>query len=264
MNGPRSAALATLLLALALLASCAPPPRPGGTLDTLAERYAVRRDHRAALLRAFTADLVVRVDGRATGRLPALTATLALGAPDRMRLRVAAMLGITFDVLCGRDSLFAWVPSEKLAFAVPVESLGVGAPAAFAARALGATWAPPAQAWASAVADSTLLRLGWREGGDSLALVVGPDALPREAWIGRAGSGVRVRYEAWSPLRGEALPSRWRLADDSGWARVRVESANAQAVAQAHAEWFAPRRGFPAGALGWEDLRAMVAGRQRP
>jgi hypothetical protein len=258
-----AARLAPALLALVLAASCAPPPRPVTDRDAFATRYAAACSRREALMRAFTSDVVVRLDGRATGRLPALSATIALASPDRARVRAAALVGVAFDLLVTRDSIRAWVPSQRLALAAPVESLGLAEPAALAARVLGATWAPPAEAWRAAVADSTSWRVGWREGQDSLALDVDADALPREARLVREHRVIRVRYSSWTRLRGEPFPDRCELADDAGWARVRIDGDELHAEPRPDEGWFEPRRS-PARLVSWGDLRALLARRGQP
>ncbi len=258
MTFRRRALVVAAALAALTLAACTPPPRPGGALDGLRGRYAAARDRREALLHALTADLVVRVDGRATGRLPALPTTLALAAPGRVRLQASGLIGVALDLLVRRDSLWAWVPSERVAFRAASESLGVGDPAALAGRVLGATWDPPAAAWRAAASDSAGWRLAWREGADSLALVVDADARPREAWLGREGRGVRARYEDWSRVRGEAFPARCELADDTGWARVRVRIDEVTAAEQPDSAWFTPRRRGDVRWLGWDDLKSLL------
>jgi hypothetical protein len=247
--------LAAAFLALAV-ASCAPPPRPGSSVARVAAQWDAARERREALVGALQADVVLRVDGRATGRLPALTATLALAAPDRVRLRASVLLGVALDLLVTGDSVYAWVPSERVAFRAPSDSLRLGRPAELAARVLGATWAPPAAAWRVASADSAGWRVAWREGADSLALDVDGDAKPLEAWVGREGRGVRVRYSEWTRVRGEPFPARWELTDDTGWARLRLDLDDARASAQPDSDWFTPRHGA-ARMLGWEDLQDM-------
>jgi hypothetical protein len=221
----------------------------------VAVRYQVARDHRAALARALTAELVVRVDGRATGRLPGLTASLSLSTPDRVRLRATALLGIGVDVLARGDSLWAWVPSERVAFSAPSDSLGVGPVARLAARALCATWEPPPAAWRNAAGDSAGWTVSWPEGVDSLALTVDRAGLPRALAIARAAVVLRVRYDDWTRVRGEPFPARVQLADDSGWARVRVQIDELRAVHRARADWFEPRRGGAGRRLDWGDLK---------
>ncbi|HTR96560.1 MAG TPA: hypothetical protein VMH61_01545, partial [Candidatus Acidoferrales bacterium] len=248
MTLPRRARAGLVVLALAA-GACAPPP-PGGELGPTSRAYRVARDHREALVRAFTAELVLRISGRATGRLPALTSNVSLAAPDRFRMRVSGLLGVALDVLVRRDSVWAWLPSRRTMFVAPSDSLGVRDPAALAGLVLGATWNPPESAWSAATSDSDGWSLAWREGDDSLALVVDAKALPRRAWIGRTGHGVSVRYEAWGRVSGEPFPARVSLEDDTGWARVRLECDDGQSRAEAPEKWFAPRRGAAERTLG--------------
>jgi hypothetical protein len=259
----RAALLPAALLAF-LAGSCGRAPRPGGTLDDAATRYAVARDHREALLGALAGEWTVRADGRGTGRLPTLPATLELAAPDRVRLRVSALVGTALDVLVTRDSLHAWIPSRRLAFAAPGESLGIGAPAAFAGRVFGATWSPPRDAWRAAGADSGGWRVGWREGGDTLSLLVGADGRPAEAWFGRDARGVRVRYTGWTQVRGEPFPQRCELEDDSRWVRVRLDALDVRAPERPDDGWFTPRRTSGWRTMTWGDLRSVLERRGLP
>lgn len=258
MRGPLRLALAGLAAAaLAVLAGCAHRPPAGGAEDALRIAYGRGRAHRAALLHALDADAVVRVDGRATGRLPAVTASLKLSAPDRVRLFATALPGVSLDLLLAGDSVWAWVPSRRIAVAAAQESLGIAEPAALVARVLGATWDPPAAAWADAARDTSGARVAWREGADSLLLVVDRDARPRAAWLWRAGHGVSVRYDGWTRVDGEPFPERAELTDDTGWARVRITLDAARALGAPGRDWFAPRRnaGEP---LGWDAVRELL------
>lgn len=257
----RRAALAAACLAVAA-ASCAPPPHPGAR--DLAVRYAVARDRREALLRAFGAEAIVRIDGRATGRLPALPATLDLASPDRARLRVSGIVGVLLDVLVARDSVWAWVPSQHLAFAAAGDSLGLVTPALLAGRALGAAWAPPASAWRDAAPDSAATRLAWREGSDSLVLVVDAGARPVRGWIGRGRTGIAVRWSQWSSVGGEAFPMRAEVADDSGWVRVRLDCDEAHVAPRADDGIFAVRRGGNWRTVGLGDLGPVIQRRGLP
>jgi hypothetical protein len=245
----------SIACSLFLLAGCARAPRPGEPLERLQQRYQVARDHREAMLGALTGEWLVRAEGRGTGRLPALPAVLQLAAPERARLRVSALVGVALDVLVAHDSLFAWLPAKRTAFAASGDSLGLGAPAAFAGRVLAATWLPPRAAWGTAVADSGHVRLAWREQADSLELVLDGGGTPLEAWMGREGRGVRVRYTDWTNLRGETFPRRLELADDTGYVRVRLEADDVEAPAHADESWFTPRRSQGWRTMTWDDLK---------
>jgi len=250
--------------ALLVLAGCAPVRPPAPAVDDLAARYRAARDHREGFVRALTADLVVRVDGRSTGRLPGVSASLALAAPDRARVRANGLLGMALDVCARDDSVFAWVPSERVALALggASESLSVGSPVALLGRALGATWDPPRAAWRGAVADSAGWTLAWREGADSLVMLVDRNAQPVRLHLARADAGVTVRYTMWDRVNGEAWPSRVELADDSGWARVRLGMENTRVSARASDDWFALRLTPDTRRLDWGELRDLL-GRRR-
>lgn len=252
--------LAALAGAAALLASCAPPPRPVPLVDELSARYSAERTRREAGLQALTADLVVRVDGRATGRLPGLPATLALAAPGRARLRVSALFGTALDVCAQGDSVVAWVPSERtaLALAGAAETLGIAPPVDLLARSLGATWNPPREAWRTASADSHGLRLRWTEGGDSLELRLDADARPAEVRLAGEAGSVGVRYAAWTRAGGTEWPGALEIGDGTGWARVRVGVENVRVAEHADDGWFALRVPEGARRLDWDGLREWL------
>lgn len=255
-----SARLAVPLLCLLVFAGCAPGPRPGGVLEDDAARWSAARARREACLDALTADLVLRLDGRATGRIPALSASLALASPDRARIRARAILGLALDACARGDSLVVWVPSERVALTLggANDSLSIGPPVALFARALGATWDPPRAAWRDAVRDSDGTALSWLEGRDSLALSLDRDGRARSARLARAGTAVRVRYTGWGVLRGEAFPSRLELLDETGWARLRVEVEQPHVQARPSASWFALEVPGDAKRLDWEGVRDMI------
>src|SRR5260221_4855182 len=143
----------TAVLAL-LRAACAPPARRGlEPLEVMARRGAERRERRLA---AFELQAVVRVDGRATGRLPAVSLNARLASPDRVRLQCRWLLGLLADVAVRGDTLVAWMPAERLGIRVPdlADTLGVRDPALFLGRALTASWQGPREAWRAAVGDS--------------------------------------------------------------------------------------------------------------
>jgi len=249
--------LATAGLALA---SCAPPPRPVPLVDELSSRYSAERFRREAGLQALTADLVVRVDGRATGRLPGLPATLALAAPGRARLRVSALFGTALDVCAQGDSVVAWVPSERtaLALAGAGETLGIAPPVDLLARSLGATWNPPPEAWLAASADSLGLGLRWIESGDSLELRLDGEARPAEVRLSGEAGSVFVRYATWTRAGGTEWPGALEIGDGTGWARVRVGIENVRVAERADDGWFALRVPDGARRLDWDGLREWL------
>lgn len=103
-------------------------------------RHAAERVKREQALSALRADVVLRLDGRATGRLPAFSASVAIAAPSRVRVQARALLGVALDLGVRGDSLFVRIPSERAAFVLDraAESLGIGPPPPFSA----APWAP--------------------------------------------------------------------------------------------------------------------------
>lgn len=253
-------ALAAVAAAGALLASCAPPPRPAPMVDDLAARYSAERARRESGLQALTADLVLRVDGRATGRLPGLPATLALAAPGRARLRVSALFGTALDVCAQGDSVLAWVPSERtvLSLAGAGETLGIAPPVELLARSLGATWDPPHAAWRAAAAESLGLRVRWTEGRDSLDLRLDGDARPASVRLASVAGNVTVRYTGWTRAGGTEWPDALEIGDGTGWARVRVSVENVRVAGRAEDVWFALRVPDGARRLDWEGLREWL------
>lgn len=259
----RRAALATLAVcaAAALLASCAPPPRPAPIVDDMAAKYTLERDRRETGLRALTADLLVRVDGRATGRLPGLPATLALATPDRARLRVSALFGTALDVCAQGDSLLAWVPSERVALSLAgaSETLGIAPPVELFSRAIGATWQPPREAWRQAVSDSLGLRLHWLQGADTLEMRINFDSRPAEVRLSGEQGSVNVRYSgAWTRSGGAEWPDALEVGDGTGWARVRIGVKTVRVAVKANEEWFALRVPADAKRLDWDGLREWL------
>ena len=228
------------LLALAI-AGCAHrvalPPAP----SALASRHEALRTQREQRLQAFTASLLVRIDGGATGRLPVLGAELMLAPPTCMRARMEWLLGTALDLCACDDSLLAWVPSQRLGLrlAHAADSLGVREPVRWFACALGATWRPPASAWAAMTQDSAGPCVRWAESSDSLALVLDSEARPSEVRLVRGASVLRVRYTDWERWeRGNRRPS-------ASCTSSSPRSAN-QATASAGAKrWKGPSKALP-------------------
>lgn len=229
-------------------------------VDDLAARYGAERARRELGLQALTADLLLRVDGRATGRLPGLPATLALAAPGRARLRVSALFGTALDVSAQGDSVVAWVPSERtaLSLAGAGETLGIAPPVELLARSLGATWNPPREAWRAAATESLGLRVRWTEGADSLDLRLDTDARPAEVRLAGEAGSVTVRYAAWTRADGTEWPGSVEIRDGTGWARVRIGVENVRVAARAEDGWFALRVPDGAKRLDWEGLREWL------
>lgn len=247
--------------AAAWLASCAPPPRPAPIVDDMAAKYTLERDRREAALRALSADLVVRVDGRATGRLPGLPATLSIASPDRARLRVSALFGTAVDVCAQGDSVLAWVPSERVALSLAgaSETLGIAPPVELLSRAIGATWQPPKEAWRQPVTDSLGLLLHWMQGADTLELRIDFGSRPTDVRLGSEQGSVTVRYSgAWTRSGGAEWPDALEVSDGTGWARVRIGVTTIRVAAKANDAWFALRVPANAKRLDWDGLREWL------
>ncbi|MEO5987800.1 MAG: hypothetical protein ABIU54_10580 [Candidatus Eisenbacteria bacterium] len=252
------AAVATLWLA-----SCAPPPTPGD-LTTFAARYRIERARRAGHLAAAEADMVLRIEGRAIGRLPGLIVSTGLAAPDRARLRGTWMLGTAFDLLAERDSVRVWLPTEHAVLELGglADSLRRPRPLAILFTALAASWDPPESAWRGAIAESSDVRMGWREGGDSLSLEVDGASRPSQLRIEREGRVVWVRYSGWRNVGGIEWPVRIEIADANGWFRLRTELQSLRAVQRLNESWFELRVPADAERLDWPSVRARLSARR--
>ena len=262
----RARRIAVAALACALLASCARGPRPGLGLDAVADRSRVDAHRREIRLAAFEGDLVVRVDGRATGRLPGVVVRAALAAPDRARLRATWLLGTAFDVSARGDTVTAWLPTERAWFEVPTsaDSLGVPAPARFLCRALGATWQPPLEAWKTAARlDSTAWRVAWSEDGEQASGSFADDGRPTAITFTRDDRSITVRYLAWQGSGDDAWPSRLEVADGAGWVRVRIEQETPRFAASPRNDWFSLDLPPDARRLDLEELRRAISHRER-
>ena len=250
-----------LCVGVALLASCAPPPPRGlETLEVLARRGAERREHRFAVCEVQAA---LRVSGRATGRLPAVSLHARLATPERVRLQCRWVLGLLADVAVRGDTLTAWVPSERLGLRVPdlSDSLGVREPARFLARALTASWQAPSEAWKQAVADSAGVTLAWPEHDEQWTLRVDRDGRPREVVVARNGQSVRARYGAWRGAGPYAWPARVELADAAGWVALTLDLEDLHAAKRARPAWFALVLPDDARRLELDDVKRILSQR---
>ncbi len=254
-------AAARVLLVAGLVVSCAPPP-PGGleNLETLARRAAERRERRWS---AFEASAALRLDGRATGRLPAVSVHLRVASPDRVRLQLRWLLGLLADVAVRGDTLTAWMPGERLGVIVPAlaDTLGVRDPARFLARALTATWVAPHEAWRQGVLDSAGAVLAWDERDEHWTLRVGRDGRPREVGVTRADHSVSARYAAWRGAGDAAWPARVELADAAGWVKVRFDLEDLHASKRPRPHWFAVVLPDDARRLELDDLKRILSSR---
>lgn len=249
-----------LALALgALLVSCAPPPRPG-ELTSFAARYREGRESRERRVAGADAQLVVRVDGRATGRLPGMLVTAAMGGPDRLRLRASYLLGTAFDLVAEGDSVRAWVPSRNALLEVGGlgRELGRDRPVALLLQALTGTWDPPSGAWRDARLESTWVRLAWREGADDWAMTLDAAAHPLEVSITRSDRVLRVSYADWHRLAGADWPQRVEIADGDGWLRLRSELQSLRVPRRLREDRFTLRVPADAERLDWAAVRARL------
>jgi hypothetical protein len=247
-------------IALVFASGCAHAPRGVPSFDALSVKHAEGRARREAVLHAMRADVVLRLDGRATGRLPAFAASVAIASPDRARVEAHALLGVVLDASLRGDSVLVRLPGERSSYLVggAGESLGVTRPVAFVAQVFAATWRPPAAAWPLSVADSSGCTIAWREGADSLEMAVDREGLPRVVRLERAGHVVRVRYERWEDVRGREFPTAISVRDDEGWVAARVTVEDLRFSARAEEDWFDWRMPSTTRVLKWSDIRESL------
>lgn len=244
----------------AWLTSCGPPPRPGAiaALETTARLSAERRERRFA---AFEARGALRVDGRATGRLPAVNLHLRAAHPDRVRLQAGWLLGTLGDVVLRADTLTVWIPGERMGLVLPglADTLGVRDPSRFLVRALVAGWVAPHEAWRTAVQDSAGVRLEWDEGGEHWTLQLDAEARPRSAIMTHGAQQVSARYDRWQDAGSAAWPARIELADGEGRLRMRFDLDVLHAVKRTKRSWFELTLPDDVRRLELEELKRVVA-----
>lgn len=245
---------------LVLVPGCARAPRGVPGFDALSVRHAEGRARREAALAALRADVVLRLDGRATGRLPAFAAALAIASPGRARVQAHALLGVVLDASVRGDSVLVRLPGEGAAFLFGADgdSLGGSAPAAFLAQVFGATWRPPASAWSAARADSAGCTVAWRAGADSVELSVDGAGRPHLVRLLRDTHVVRVHYDEWESVRGREFPTVWSVRDDAGWVQARVRVEDLRFSARAEEDWFEWRMPSTTRVLSWSDIRELI------
>lgn len=256
-----TAALLGFAAIAGLLASCAPPPPAGlETLEQAARRGTERRERR---LRAFELQAVLRVDGRATGRLPAVSLHVRFAAPDRVRLQCRWLLGLAADVALRGDTLTAWMPAERMGVRMPSlsDTLGLREPAQYLGRALTAVWQAPHEAWRGAVADSAGVTLEWPEQDERWTLRVDAAGRPREVSVTRGARTVTARYGAWRGAGAAAWPARVELSDGEGSLHVRIEIEAQRASKHARPEWFALVLPANARRLELDDVKRVLSSR---
>lgn len=256
--------LAGVLWVMAVLASCAPPPP--GELTRFAVRYEAERVRREARLVTAQAEWVVRIDGRATGRLPGLLVSTALASPDRLRMRASWMLGTAMDGVAQGDRLRVWLPSEHALLEIPELTAALHGiePVGLLRTAWCAGWEPPANAWALARSESSLVRVAWRAGPDSLTLLADGAGRPQRVRIERAGRTLEVRYAGWRRLDGLDWPMEVSVADSEGWVKLRTELQALRPAQRAREDWFELRFPSDADTLDWEAVRARLSVRKEP
>jgi len=256
----RQRALALALLAGAIVSSCTRLPAPGDLegLEATARRGAEKRDRS---LVALESRMVVRLSGRATGRLPAVDVQTKLASPDRARLQARSILGLLLDAAVTGDTLLAWLPSERLGVRVPdlSDSLGVPEPAQFFGRALAASWVAPSEAWRAATTDSAGVRLDWREQDEAWTLWVDRMGRPREVRLRHDERSIQVLYPQWRGAGLGSWPQRIELSDGDGWVHVRVDMEGTHHAKASRPSWFAvsiPQEVTP---MELEDLKRVIA-----
>jgi hypothetical protein len=211
-----------------LIGSCAPrlarPPELAR--ETREQRYRALLSEREARGVAVSANLALWAE-RGGERLPGAQADLVLASPDRMRLRIASMFGTALDLGLSGDSLRAYIPAWKTGLRLDsvAESLGID-PGDRLVRALSATWRPPADAWADAAWDDSLLRVVWQEGGDSVAIEIGASGLPTTVELSRPRRfSARARYRMWDRASGTPWPVHIEVADETHDVRMACRAS---------------------------------------
>jgi len=252
--------LALALAAGPLLASCTRMPAPGDleALETTARRGAEKREHS---LLALESRMVVRLSGRATGKLPAVDVRTKLASPDRARLQARSILGLLLDAAVRGDTLLAWLPSERLGVRVPdlSDSLGLREPARFFGRALAASWVAPSEAWRAATPDSAGVRLAWRDQDEAWTMWVDRMGRPRQLELERDERTLSVVYPQWRGAGLGSWPQRIELADGGGWVHVRLDMEDTNHAKSSRPSWFAVAIPAEVTPMELEDLRRVIA-----
>jgi hypothetical protein len=257
---PVRGVVALALVSGALLASCTPLPAPGDleALEVTARRGAEQRERS---LVALESRMVLRLSGRATGRLPAVNMQTRLASPDRARLQARTVLGLLFDATVRGDTLVAWIPGERLGVRVPdlSDSLGVHEPARFLGRALAASWQAPPEAWRAATPDSGGARLSWQEGDEAWTMRVDGKGRPRQLSLARDQRSLAVDYPQWRGAGKGAWPQRIEFSDGDGWVHARVDMEDTHHAKASHPSWFAVTLPESVTPLELDDLKRLLA-----
>jgi hypothetical protein len=214
------------LAALALLAGCAPRPSvlapvTAGARADLYVAQLTRREERAARVEGevMLRSMKDRSGDSTASRWPTVQAAYFVGWPEAFRLRVGSLFGTALDLALAGDSVTAYVPAGRWGVALDAtrDSLGLERPGRALARLWCAGWRPPRAAWADGTWDGDGLAVGWRDGEDSVTIVVDRDGLPTRASETRGGGrGVDVRYERWETVEGVAWPVALRVVTRDG------------------------------------------------
>jgi len=257
--------LAVLTGALLTFPGCA--PRPGAPAEVSADL--VRSRFAAALAerdrRGRAADAEVTIWARTNRPWPAASGFVFLAGPDTVRLRLDSAFGTALDGAARGDSLRARLPARRLALAADArrDGMGIDRPGRLLYQLLAADWRPSPEAWGRAERAPGGLTTRWSEHGDSLALAVGGEGLPRELELALArGTRVRVRYTAWRGRGREAWPARIEIVERRWSARFQIERT------RFHDEPVPGRLVVRAAAgdrtLGWEEFRRTLADEEAP
>jgi hypothetical protein len=231
-GAPTTLSVALAAVALALLAGCAPhvgpaPPRLEG--EVMQARFLARLEERRTRVAVAEGDYSVWARRAGAADAPGVSVRVRLTEPDAFRLRVDALFGTAIAAAAHRDTLVLDAPVVGVA---AVSNAGADRSArqdvgAWVLRALAATWAPPAGAWAAGAAADSAWSMGWVESGDSLELAVGTSGLPRAARIRAPGGvGVEIRYERWATWDGVLWPARIVAGDDGGRLSLTLQPSN--------------------------------------
>ena len=229
-GGPVVRSAALILVATCMLAGCAPPSRPQlPRLDSpaVAERFMARLAERRTRAVIAEGDYSVWVRGPSAKNPPAFTLRTRLVAPEAFRLRVDALFGNAVDLSGHADTLVIDAPALNIA-AVTDAAGDLSARknvAQWVCRALGATWTPPAAAWATGAAEDSAWRVGWTDAEDSLQMVVSLTGLPRSVSVHpRGGTPITLSYERWASWNGVMWPARVVGTDAEGRLSVTLQS----------------------------------------
>ena len=261
-SGSAARAAAALLLSAAFV-SCAPhvvaPPRLEPA--SIAGRYRLARDARAALAAVVDAEASAWLSGDSLGDLPGVHARLALGAPDALRVRIESLFGVALDFAAWGDSLACYLPPRRVGvrFDAATAMAGVRAPGPLGVRVLAATWQPPEAAWARARFEDSILVVRWEENDDSLALGVGSDGLPD--WISLhdpQGAAADARYIQWQGLERTSWPAHMEFEDRAAGMKLALRITRVERNRSPAPDRLVVRIPPGAARLEWQEIRQAL------